>query len=162
MHHIIGLKVAGLHLSEENLRSLNEHIKNAEESRHRLREHEVRCEEELGRLRNRGFDANVSLNHSLTTNNPRYLRNKPLFENLEPLNEQEYPIYGQLINYKFKSDKRRLSLFWECKRCLGVLIRRAGEIMMPIELLEKILSHLKYRDLKYFMHSVGEMKRLKK
>lgn len=159
--HIIKLKAAGLYVSEKNLRVVNYNVDQFESEREEnlrffsdereLYEFELECKKELKKIKSKRLDTSVSLHDILTTNNPKYILNKTLVRDLESFNYKEFPVYGSLIESKFKSDKKRIILLESGKKSFSILMKVVVGVMLPIlpsEIVEKILSYLENRDLK--------------
>lgn len=161
--HMIRLRAAGLHVNHKKLlisgrwRSLSS--RRSAFAPHEVdietKQYELECKEELEEMKSKISGNGVSPYHILTSKNPRYVLNKTLVKDLESLNHIEFPIYGTLIESKFKSDKRRFSLFETCKRSLSILMERTGGIKPLNEILERIISELQNRDLRNLALLVG-------
>lgn len=120
-----------------------------------LNEQELECQKELDTMKEGRSGTKMSLYHVLTTCDPKYTLNETLLHDLESVNLEEFPLYGSMIEDKLIGDKEKAKLLKKCTRYLGHLIQTAERVMLPRELLEKILSCLEYYDL-YMLECWGE------
>ncbi|MBV0900112.1 MAG: ankyrin repeat domain-containing protein [Wolbachia endosymbiont of Fragariocoptes setiger] len=159
--YTIKLKAAGLYVSEKNLRTVDYNVDQFENEseedlmffsyERELYEFEPECRKELKKIKSKRLDTSVSLHDILTTNNPKYILNKALVRDLESFNYEEFPVYGSLIESKFKSDKKRIVLLESGKKSFNILMKVVIGVILPIlpsEIVEKILSYLENRDLR--------------
>lgn len=120
-----------------------------------LSELELTCQKELDTMKEEIPGTKVSLFHVLTTRDPKYTLNKTLLRALESINLEKFPLYGSMIEDKIVEDKEEAHLLEKCTRYLGDLLKNNEGVMLPSELLERILSNLEHYDL-YLMECWAE------